>query len=675
VLMLLAMLGTGSETVRAGINVWTSLGPGGGPVQTLAIDAQNPSTVYAVASGGIFKTTDGGKSWRQVYFATANDGGAAYPATVPATVLAIDPQNPTTVYAGTNQGGVVKSEDGGTNWTMVNSGLTGLRVYILAVDPQNPRTLYAGTAGTNLGLFKSTDGGESWTSLPYLPRGVAFALVIDPQNPNTVYAGSNEDTYQRGNSVVVFKSTDGGASWRDTGLPPGGFAGALAIDPVNPSTLYAGACVNNITSGARLFKSTDGGASWTTAISGPPISCIEALAIDPQNSSTVYAGTGSGVFKSADGGTSWSAVNSGLAATVVKSLAVDPQTPSTLYAGTGSGVFKSADGGTGWSGTNSGLNATYVNSLAVDPQNLSTLYATAAGSVLKTTNGGVHWSEMYSAPASDGGGNYPASSLVIDPQVSSTVYAGARPGGVWKSTDAGASWTRTVMPKGNGVHGVAIAPQNPNTVYAWNHQGLFKSSDGAASWSTVNLHGVLALAIDPQSPDTVYAGIGYGGVFKSTDGGASWSAVSSGLPTTPNGVAACVPNSNAYVAVTILVIDPQNPSTLFAQTGGPGSISCKAAGIYKSTDGGTTWSAANSGFGFPGPVVTTLAIDPQNSSTVYAANGGGIFKSADGGASWSAVNSGLTTLNVQTLAIDPQNPSTLYAGTNGGGVFAITFFP
>jgi len=151
-------------------------------------------------------------------------------------------------------------------------------------------------------------------------------------------------------------------------------------------------------------------------------------------------------------------------------------------------------------------------------------------------------------------------------------------------------------------------------MYAGNGKGLFKSADAGVSWSPVNSGNVNALALDTQSPSTLYASIGGSGVFKSTDGGMSWSAVNTGLPET----------------------------TLFVNTGAP---------FYP---------------------VSTLVIDPQNTSTVSAGTHSGVFKTTDGGAHWSAVNSGLTSLSVDSLAIDPNNASTVYAGA-AGGVFVITF--
>jgi photosystem II stability/assembly factor-like uncharacterized protein len=197
---------SGSSTVWAGSDVWTSIGPKGGPIRALTVDSQKPSTVYAGTSGGgVFKSTDGGRNWT-----AANSGLTA----LDVRILAIDPQDTTTLYAGTHNSssGVFRSTDGGASWSAVSSGLPEFPgVLALAIDPQNPSTLYAGTQFN--GVFKSTDWGASWTAINFgLPTGPysqplvgVTALVIDPRNTSTVFA------WVGGNGV--FKSTDGGASW------------------------------------------------------------------------------------------------------------------------------------------------------------------------------------------------------------------------------------------------------------------------------------------------------------------------------------------------------------------------------------------------------------------------------------------------------------------------------
>ncbi len=290
-----------------------------------------------------------------------------------------------------------------------------------------------------------------------------LALAIDPLTPSTLYAGT-------GNYGGVFKSTDAGATWgaANTGLTNTSVP-ALAIDPITPNTLYAG-------TGGGVFKSTDAGATWRASrLTDIPIG---ALAIDPITPSTLYAGTfGAGVFKSTDGGGTWRAFNAGLWNTNVLALAIDPLTPSTLYAGAGGGVFKSTDAGATWGSANTGLTGVaYANALAIDPITPSTLYA--------------------------GGG--------CDEEL------GACSDLFFKSTDAGATWGATGLTN-TYVTALAINPHMPSTLYAGTDDGVLKSTDAGATWGAASTgltnSSVLALAIDPSTPSRLYAGTNGGGVF------------------------------------------------------------------------------------------------------------------------------------------------------------------
>src|SRR5206468_646889 len=195
------------------------------------------------------------------------------------------------------------STDGGGTWSAVNAGLPATSVETIAIDPQTPTTLYAGTS--SYGVFKSTDGGGSWTAANTGLPATYGALVIDPQTPITLYAGTS--------SQGLFKSTNGGGSWTaaNTGLPQregsSSFREVLSvvIDSQTPSTLYAG------TTDMGVFKSTDGGGGWVNV--GPITKTIFSLAIDPRTPTTLYAGTTFGdVLRSTDAGDTWTVGNHGL---------------------------------------------------------------------------------------------------------------------------------------------------------------------------------------------------------------------------------------------------------------------------------------------------------------------------------------------------------------------------
>jgi photosystem II stability/assembly factor-like uncharacterized protein len=302
--------------------------------------------------------------------------------------------------------------------------------------------------------------------------------------------------------------------WTTNG-PTGKDIRALAIDPANPATLYAGALDGGV------FKSTDSGGTWAAANTGLTTPYVNALAIDPSTPATLYAGTSGGVFKSTDSGRTWAAANTGLTNLYVRALAIDRSTPTLLYAGTWGGVFKSADSGRTWAAASTGLPTPYVDVLAIDPAEPATLYAGTLGpQFFKSIDSGNTWA-----------------------------YVGEGPNDPWGYDSATA---------------LAISPATPATVYAGTGYGLFRSADGGQSWTAVDTGlkdtYVRALAIDASAPSTLYAGTAEtyssragSGILKSTDGGASWTAMNAGL-------------ANPFVSA--LAIDPSTPARLYAGTNG-----------------------------------------------------------------------------------------------------------
>src|SRR6266566_302697 len=277
------------------------------------------------------------------------------------------------------------------SWTAVNSGLpaAALSVTALIVDPASPSIIYAqtfrglGGPAAAPALFKSTDAGGTWRMVSSIVS--VTALVIDLTNSSTLYAAT-----PRG----VLKSTNGGASWIDVskGLPDGPVI-RLLIDPVNPSTLYAlvptrsGASVLSASGLVNIiFKTTNGGASWNTLDiplpPGPPAAFFTSLVID--SSSTIYAvlpsfagpAPGAAVLKSADGGATWKSLSALPPNTSIGTLFIDPTAASTLYAFGSSftppgppswRILKSTDGGEHWNTFDAGLPATtFISSLAAD---------------------------------------------------------------------------------------------------------------------------------------------------------------------------------------------------------------------------------------------------------------------------------------------------------------------
>jgi photosystem II stability/assembly factor-like uncharacterized protein len=307
----LGTAGSVFKTTDAGANwVASNRGLSNLGVPDLAIEPDTPQTLYAASSYGLFKGTGRGNNWSVV-----NAGGG----------VAVDPREPSRVYA-VGPDGFHASTDRGETW-ITNSDYPGISV---AVDPFVSETLYGGTCGCfvqghNGGVLKSTDRGRTWTvkrvGLP--ERSALVEVVPDPRTPGTLYV--TVSYLASAGNYGVFRSTDGGETW--SGLLPLHIVTALTIAPEPPGRIYAG-------TRSGLFRSDDGGATWRSADAGLTDRTIRSITIDPSEPKRMYVGTGAaGVFRSTDGGETWQPFDKGLRDRCISALAVD-STGRTLYAGT-----------------------------------------------------------------------------------------------------------------------------------------------------------------------------------------------------------------------------------------------------------------------------------------------------------------------------------------------------
>ncbi len=299
----------------------------------------------------------------------------------------------------------------------------------LAIDPQNPRRLYAGATDGG-GVRKSLDGGRTWKpSNAGLASLHVTAIAVDPVNPDTLYAAT-----ARG----VFVSVDGGGAWaaHNEGLSDVRIF-ALAINPRSPGTVYAGGF------GGRVYTTLDQGGHWTEMRVGPPVYRVTALLADSGGSSdpslenqrpALYAGTsGGGAFRSEDGGATWIPLPA-LEGATIYALALDPRVPHTLYAGTGDGLYKSLDRGERWTLLDQAPRSAIL-ALAIDPSDSRVLYAGTPEGVARTADGGRRWAEVSAADPPGA-----IVSLIVDPWNSLTVYAARFGGETFRSDDGGARW-------------------------------------------------------------------------------------------------------------------------------------------------------------------------------------------------------------------------------------------
>jgi photosystem II stability/assembly factor-like uncharacterized protein len=657
----LMVVGLACKTGFARTGQWNTFGPANGPVYVLAIDPQDTSILYASNSGALFKSTDRGANWRVL-----NSGLS--PGQVQA--IAVDPHDSRNLYAASGYD-VFKSTDGGMNWTLLklSDNWFDQGYWTLTLDPKKPGVLYAGGADLDNGsgaLFKSTDGGSTWRKAPINETGWAstyvFSVTIDPQNTDVLYLATSASLYQ---------SLDGGSTWKafannvrkdfmGSQYDSQGFSYLLAIDPQNPSTIYLG------TRGG-VFKSTDRGGSWAPVL---PARSVHILRIDPHDPAKLYAAVsdseGGRSFRSTDGGASWTAM-SGSLPDVIPTV-WDPRNPDIIYRTGTDGLFKSTDRGNSWRHLYSGLATHVVKAVVVDPQSTGFLYAFTSDRVFTSRDGARRWDLVGARPIDRS--NEFTGAVAINPESPRIMYAGSR-SGVYKSTDGGARWT--LMNNGfppatpfSNINRLIIDPQNPDTVYALaafeapGHglvTGLFRSTDGGVSWfQTVSLSLPLnetflrALAMHPQNPQKLYVGTSInsrtntGPLYRSSDGGSTWSNIS--FPAIGRGI----------TSVIAFAFDPQNADIIYA------AANCDL--VFRSSDGGTNWIRS------PESVprcVRDLLVDPQNPDTVFAGTDSGLFKSANGGSSW-VFESGVPSSSITGLAVDRMGR--IYAATSGGGVFA-----
>ncbi|MEW6365019.1 MAG: hypothetical protein AB1714_10315 [Acidobacteriota bacterium] len=596
---------------------WTAIGPGGGYVECVAFHPVKPKEVLCGTNGGgLLRSTNRGASWARM------GPDIIWPYV---TCISFSTSDPSIVYAGAGYG-IYKSTNGGRTW--IASGGTVLDsdgIYAVAVHPKTPLTVYVETGGH--GIYKSVDGGKSWKWLENaLGYGWVRELPIDSLNPKVMYAGVT-DVEPQG----VYKSADAGETWSHAGLVAEAITD-LVMSPNASNTVFA-AC-------GKLYRSTDACATWGEIAQGIPD--VLGVALDAQRPGIAYAATEAGVCKTLDSGDSWAVAGMQLKNLPVKTLGLSASNPSTICAGScADGIFLSHDEAASWTISNKGLCAHQVWALSFDGKSAGTFYAGGRLWLARRTNRGSAWRTIR-LPAFDS----LIADIAVHPDDPETIYLSVPSYVVHKTTDGGATW-RIAGPRGCTLDPLLIDPHHPDTVLVGTtERGIMRSSDGGRVWVSAGLSKVdeiICFALDSTSPGRLFVGT-TDGLWKGTIDGSTWSRA-------------------GLASLAINCMASSSNGILYAGTRGQG--------LRRSDDAGRTWIDANTGL--EGGCVSAIAIDPRNWSNLSVATvQGGIYRSTNGGATWTPMNDGIPPmLSTTVLKFDPQDPGTLYAGTEGGGIYWI----
>jgi photosystem II stability/assembly factor-like uncharacterized protein len=644
-------------------------------------------------------------SWRSI--GPANMGGRI------ADVEGV-PGDPNTVYVATASGGIFKTTDGGINWTPIFDRQNTISVGDIALEPGNPDVVWAGTGEANPrnsvsfgdGVYKSTDGGKSWKHLGLKETNTISRIIINPKNPDNVYVAAVGRLWGANEERGVFMTMDGGKTWTKTLYVDNQHGVSdLEIDPVNPNILYAGVWrferkAWTFTSGSEkggVFRSIDGGRTWNKMDKGlPKLIGRIGLAVSASNPNVVYAmleakeGT---LYRSDDKGENFRLVNRqqnlvarGFYYTQVK---VDPNDENKVYA-VASLMFKSLDGGRNFQRIAPNAHIDF-HALWIDPKNSKRMWHGQDGGVGVSHDEGRSWEYVNNFATGQLYQVYADNSLPFY-----NVSGGMQDNGSW----VGPSRNREpvgilnddwrMMSFGDGFFTIQH-PDNPDLFLSESQGGNVVRTDmknreqqlvipymgpgGAAENDKFRFNWNAPLIHSPHDKNTVY--LAGNAVFKSTDFGISWTQISQDLTTNNKerlkdaGGPVFPENTSAEYFCTIISLAESPIQRDMIWSGSDDGV------LQMTTDGGKNWTNISknvSGISADSSV-SHIELSRVNASTAYVSYDRHkfddykpyIFKTTDGGKSFSNISGNLpANAYVWVVREDPKNPNLLYAGTEIG---------
>lgn len=570
------------------------------------------SNIDAVYGGGIYKSTDFGNSWNLLTSTTGtaawdfknvkqmaiDPSGNMY-----AVTRAINYKGGVGAYY--TNGGLYRSTNNGSSWSKINASSANYYNGTDVIPISSTTILFATDGGNGGGIFKTTNGGSNWSQITSgLPSSGynRISMTQDPNSTNTVYAvfaspsAGAPDYGLKG----IYKSTDGGSTWSALTRPPniastgnrcymnnfGWYTNVIAVDPYNSNNIYVG--------GVDIMKSTNGGSSWSqltywSTYYGTPYVHADhhAIIFDPSSANIVYSGNDGGIYKTVNGGSTWTDLNNGLEITQYYGGAV-PSSGTGYHGGTqDNGHLRYNGTGTDWTKVYGG-DGGYA---AIDQSNSQIAYEEYVYlDMKKTTNGGNNWNSCITglSDATNPNACLFIAPFSLNPEASNVLIAGSD--NVWVTVNSAGSWTSSsgTLSAGEKVSAVTILnSSSPYLGFAGTTDGkVFRCTNltgSSDSWSNISPPGnngawVRRISVDPNDKQSIYACYsGYNNsstgqhVYYSSNQGTSWSDISTSLPDVP---------------VHSLIVDPTSGQKLYAGT---------ETGVYQTTNRGTSWTKAGSG--------------------------------------------------------------------------------
>ncbi len=681
---------------------WREVGPfrGGRADTVVGIAGQRDVYYFGACGGGVWKTIDGGQTWKAV-----SDGffGGAIGA------VAVAPSDPAVVYVGTGEetvrgnvshgDGIWKSTDAGKSWTHI--GLQDSRqIARIRVHPSNPELVYVAAMGhafgpnETRGVYRSKDGGKTWERILFVNRDAgAVDLTFDPTNPRILYASTwrfRRSPYSfesGGEGSALWKSTDGGDSWKEISRNKGMPRGTLGIigvspSPSNPQNVYAIVEAND----GGVFRSKDGGDTWTKTSESRDLRqrawYYSRIYADPKDEDAVYV-VNVRFHKSKDGGKTWSAIATPHGDN--HDLWIDPNDPLRMIESNDGGACVTVDGGESWTSEDNQPTAQFYRvstDTAFPYRLLGAQQDNSAVRIRHRTSGGGIGPRDWDVTAGGESGY-----IVADPTNPDIVYGGSY-GGLLTVVNHRTEQVRDVNPWPDNPMGagdaelkhrfqwnfpIMFSPNDPKKLYAAS-QMMLESNDGGMNWKTISpdltrndkskmgssggpitkdntsveYYGtIFAIAESPLEPGVLWAGSDDGLVHVSRDGGAHWDNV------TPKGMpdwiminsieASPLDKGAAYVAATAYKSDDLRPY------------------LYKTADYGKTWTKIVDGIAAD-HFTRVVRADPKKRGLLFAGTERAVYVSFDDGASWQSLQLKLPTVPIADMLV---RDDALIAATHG----------